>query len=572
MTKSIATRLLGILGLGQKSEGSSEKEDMQPVWQFMQAGQYEVAEQACRKILRNRPRHMEANHCLGALHQRAKRHEQAISRFEKALAESPDNVPALANLADSLMELDRYDEADEVIDRALKIPADSPTAERTLAGACFRLCRYDDAADCYRRALAAEPADIATLLGLAMSLRFLGLADEALACCDKAARLRPDDPDILRNRGHVLCDLGRLDDAAAAYRNSIRSRPEPRTYELLASVRRHTRYDADLKAMEALHDRPTTRPEERMIYAFGLGKAFEDLKDYDKAFGFFAEANRIRRNMTPYSISEDAPLFGRLKSAFNAEFMARHQGLGCDDATPIFILGMPRSGTSLVEQILASHPQVYGGGELPDLEIVCKSTMNDLPGAVERLQPADWRRLAERYLARVRDRNESKRHVTDKMPFNFLRIGMIAVMLPNATIIHCRRDPIDTCLSAFKYLFATSGMEWSYDLADLGHYYELYDDLMAHWHHVLPGRIHDVQYERLVAGPEPGIRRLLSAVGLPFDANCLSFQHAKHAVRTRSFTQVRQPIYGTAVQSWKRYEKHLRPLIERFGETRSDGA
>ncbi len=571
MTESTTNRLLAFLGLGGRASQSSEKEDMQPIWQFLQAGQYEAAEKACRKILRSRPRHVEANLCLGALHQRARRFEDAIGRFRKVLALAPEHVPAHANLADSLMELERYDEAWEVIDHALQVKADSTVAERSLGGACFRLCRYEDAVDCYRRALATEPDEFLNHLGLAMALRYLGRAEEALAAYDKAVALRPGDPDILRSRGHVLSDLGRLEDAAAAYRASIRLKPAARTYELLATMRKHVRYDAEIKAMEALHDRPTTSADERMIYAFGLGKAFEDLGDYDKAFGYFAGANHQRRSIRSYSPAGDEDYFARLKATFTAEFLAQRQGPGRSDATPIFILGMPRSGTSLVEQILASHPMVHGGGELPDLAMICTAAMKDMPASVERLQAADWQRLADRYLARLRARNASKPHVTDKMPFNFLRIGMIATMLPNARIIHLRRDPVDTCLSGFKYLFATAGMEWTYDLADLGHYYALYRDLMEHWRRVLPGKIVDVQYEDLVAQPETGIRSLLSMIGLPFDAGCLSFHQAKHAVRTRSAAQVRQPVYGSSVRAWRRYEQHLRPLLDALGESAADG-
>ncbi|GMW05322.1 MAG: hypothetical protein AMXMBFR8_01190 [Nevskiales bacterium] len=566
MTESTTNRLLAFLGLGGRVSQTSEKEDMQPIWQLLQAGQYEAAEKDCRRILRFRPRHVEANLCLGALHQRARRFEDSIDHFRKVLALAPDHVPAHANLADSLMELERYDDAWDVIDHALKVKADSTVAERSLGGACFRLCRYEDAVACYRRALATEPDEFRNHLGLAMALRYLGHAEEALAAYDKAITLRPGDPDILRSRGHVLSDLGRLEDAAAAYRASIRLKPAARTYELLASTRKHVRYDAEIKAMEALHDRPTTSPDERMIYAFGLGKAFEDLRDYDKAFSYFAGANRQRRSIKPYTPASDDAFFARLEATFSAQFLAQHQGLGRSDATPIFILGMPRSGTSLVEQILASHPMVHGGGELPDLPMICTAAMKDMPASVERLQAPDWQRLADRYLARLRARNASKPHVTDKMPFNFLRIGMIATMLPNARIIHLRRDPVDTCLSGFKYLFATAGMEWTYDLADLGHYYALYRDLMAHWRRVLPGKIVDVQYEDLVAQPEAGIRALLDAIGLPFDAGCLAFHQTKHAVRTRSATQVRQPIYGSSVQAWRRYEQHLRPLLEALGE------
>lgn len=573
MIESKAARLFDFLRISSKTSPSSEKADLQETWRLMQGGQYEAAEQACRKILRRKPRHVEANHCLGALHQRAKRHEQAIARFEKVLAVAPNNVPAHANLADSLGQLGRFDEATAVIDRALTLRPDSPAAWRTLGHACFHHCRYADGANCFRKALEAEPDDIRNHVGLAANLRRLGHAVEALAHYDRALSLQPDDPQILASRGNVLSYLGRLDDAAAAYRKSIRLRPDSaRTHELLASVRKHIRYDAELKAMETLYHRPANAPEDRMILAFGLGKAYEELKDYDKAFAFFLEANRLRRSITSYSIADDERLFAQLKATLTAEFFARHQGLGSDDPTPIFILGMPRSGTSLVEQILSSHPLVYGGGELPDMEIACKSIISNLPEGLERLAPDDWRRLADRYLAGMRTRNDSRPFITDKMPANFMRIGMIVTMLSKAKIIHCRRDPLDTCLSAFKSFFATSGMQWCYDLTDTGRYYRLYHDLMAHWHRVLPGRMHDVQYEDLVANPEREIRRLLDACGLDFHANCLAFHRSKRPVATRSFAQIRQPIYASAVQSWRRYERHLQPLMVALGEPTSGAA
>jgi tetratricopeptide (TPR) repeat protein len=547
------------------------REDMREPWRLISLGQFQAAEDACRALLRRNRSHLEALHCLGALHQRAGRHEEAVPLFEKVIRLAPGNVSAHGNLVDSLAALDRLEEAEDVADKALKLIPDSAAASRSLAGACHRLGRYADAVACGRRAVALEPTAVENHLGLGISLRALGRSAEALACYDEAVRLRPNDPVILASRGNVLGDMGRFDDAVASYRQSIRLRPDyAPTWQMLCSVRRFKRYDGEVKAMEELYEASTTPAEHRMSLAFALGKVFEDLHDYERAFGYFAEGNRIRRTLAPYSIDTDAALIARLKAAFDASFFASRRDVGRPDPRPIFVLGMPRSGTTLIEQILASHPLVHGAGELVDLEAVCKRVMNGLPESVRTLSAADWQRMADRYLTRLRGRDASKPFVTDKMPDNFLRIGMIATMLPQARIVHCVRDPLDTCVSCYRNVFAASGLRWSYDLADVGRYYRLYAELMDHWRTVLPGRIIDVRYEELVADPEAAIRRLLAACGLEFDPACLAFHRAERAVLTRSLAQVRRPVYRDSLQAWKRYGRHIGPLIEALGTAGAD--
>jgi len=547
---------------------SPDQDAISRAYQFLQAGKFSAAERVCRKILRADPAHADANNFLGVISQRLGHPEQAVALFEKTLAIDPGYIPAYGNLANALAQLGKIDDAKRIVDRALDLRPGAAIANRALGELGYQAAEYGKAEVFYQRALTIEPTDFHSHSGRGMALRRLGRLEEALACYAQAIRLQPGNPSLHLNQGNLLSDMGRIDDASESYRQSIRLRPNhARTYQLLAGVRKHKTYDADLKAMEALYKQPRLAAEDRMHLAFGLGKAFEDLAQYDKAFEFFAQGNMHKRSAIPYSIDEDVKLFERLKATFDADFFKEHRDAGSADKCPIFILGLPRSGTSLVEQILASHPDVHGAGELADLEIVCRGAMETFPDRISQLNPGTWKDLADNYLQRLRSHSTSAAHVTDKMPQNFLYIGMIASMLPNAKIIHCRRDPLDTCLSLFKSLFVSTGHQWSYDIEDLGCYYRLYLELMEHWDRVLPGRIYDLHYESLVANPEQQIRQLLDFCKIPFDPACLTFHESKRAVQTLSFAQVRKPIYSSSVQLWKRYEKHLQPLISKLGDT-----
>ena len=537
-------------------------------YQLLQAGKLVDAERVCRNVLRADAANTEANNCLGVVQQRLGRPKQAAALFERVLANDPNFVPAYGNLASSLTKLGRADDAKRVVDRALNLQPELAIANHALGELGYQVAEYDKAATFYQRALTIEPTNFHSQNGLGMALRRLGRPEEALAAFERAIQLQPDNASIHLNLGNVLSDLGRIDEAAESYRQSIRLRPtHAASYQLLAGVRKQTSHDAELEAMEALSKKPGLSIEDRMNLAFGLGKAYEDLEQYDKAFEYFRRGNKFKRRLTPYSITQDVWLFERLRSIFSSDFIEQHQGLGSEDDCPIFVLGMPRSGTSLVEQILASHPEIHGAGELADLEIGCQGAVTKFPDQLAQLGSDAWKSLADDYLQNLRRHSATAHYITDKMPHNFVYIGMIAILLPKAKIVHCRRGPIDTCLSLFKNLFGTATHHWSYDIKDLGRYYLLYQELMAHWHSTLPGKIYDIQYENLVADPERQIRDLLNYCEIPFDPACLSFHESDRAVKTLSFAQVRQPIYSSSVQLWKRYERHLKPLASRLGET-----
>ena len=395
----------------------------------------------------------------------------------------------------------------------------------------------------------------------------MGEYDIVVDLISQAVAIAPDYIDAHNNLGNALGELGRMDEAAASFRKALALDPNfAEAHRNLAGIKKHSEHDEDIWAMEQAYAKPNTTDEQRMHLAFGLGKAFEDLRLYEKAFGFFAEGNSIKRESYSFSIDDQDNFFKKLEEAFDASLFAKHQGTGCDDETPIFILGMMRSGTTLVEQILASHRQVYGAGELETMNKFFSSYFDkgngvELPATIRQADRADFKRIGVEYIQAIRKLSSDNLFVTDKMPGNFRYIGLIKLMLPNAKVINCRRDPADNCLSIFKNYF-TGNHEYAYDLREIGRYYNLYHGLMDHWQSVISGFIHNIQYEDLVADPIGQIRTLLEYCGLDWDDACLDFHKTDRPVRTASGEQVRKPIYKDSVQLWKRYKTQLAPMIE----------
>jgi hypothetical protein len=318
--------------------------------------------------------------------------------------------------------------------------------------------------------------------------------------------------------------------------------------------------------MEHLLEEKNLTDDQKMNLSFGLGKAFEDLGQYEKSFHFILEANRLKRETFDYDISEDRVFIDNLKKTFDEQFIHQHSHSGYSSDAPIFIVGMPRSGTTLVEQILSAHPQVFGAGELRYMKIMIVDSCSNIEGleypqCFAGFSENDFKEFGKAYVNELRQFSKEVKYITDKMPHNFLNIGLIKLILPNAKIIHCQRNPVDTCWSIFKNFFA--GIHnYAYNLRELGEYYKLYEGLMAHWRTILPGFLFEIQYEELVADQENQTRRLLEYCGLDWQDDCLSFHKSSRPVRTASSTQVRQPIYNNSVLLWKRYAKELQPLLE----------
>jgi tetratricopeptide (TPR) repeat protein len=418
------------------------------------------------------------------------------------------------------------------------------------------------------QALADDPRDLAAVRLLIRIYEQQGDEQALVDMLQRAHSLDPDDVWLAERLGALWRERGRFDEARDAFGKVLARNPEhSAAHYNLAMITRFTAHDAQLDAMLAWHGRTAPGSRDRRLMAFALGKAFDDLRDYDRAFVFFAEGNAIAHAGSKYSVDADRRRFDTIRRIFDAAFLRRCDGAGFADRTPIFVTGLPRSGTTLIEQILASHPDVCGGGELPNLyarvEAVSTPSGERFPEAFDRLGPEALRPLARGYLDVLEALAGGRPRVTDKSIANFFYIGLIAALLPNAAIVNVHRDPRDQGLSLFqKYL---PEQPYGYDLCSIGQSYLLYQDLLGHWDRLLPRRILRLRYEAIVTDPEASVRRLLDHCGLPFDAACLSFHETDRVVKTASEAQVRQPLYTGAIGRWKGYRKHLGPLLDALG-------
>ena len=446
--------------------------------------------------------------------------------------------------------------------------------------AAFRREAVAEAAAAYQRAVALWPSHAEAWLNLGAAHARLGSTQDAAACARRVLELRPDDPRALNNLSNALSAQGRFEEAARCYMRALEIRPaDAEAYYNLVNLRPLDDGSPESEAAfarltrhaEAL-DRFSTR--EQVALLFALARALDARGEPDKAFESFARANALHRSTLRFDIDRSERLAAAIEAQFDSALIARLQGLGSPSEQPVFVLGMPRSGTTLVEQILSAHPDVHGAGEhglFPALVSRMRSPAGlGFPLLASGLSPPDLQNLADAYLRHLEAVSGGKTRVVDKTVGNFELVGLIHLCLPNARIIHCRRDPRDVCVSCFSTRFS-GGHDYAYDLHELGRYWRRYDRLMAHWSAVLPpGRVLDVSYEDLVDDLEGSAQRLVAHLGLPWDDACLRFYEASREVRTASFAQVRRPIYKGSVGRWRRYAAHLGPLLDALGDVPPD--
>ncbi len=420
--------------------------------------------------------------------------------------------------------------------------------------------------------LRGEPENAAYLAFQASALGQIGDYEAALAAYDAALRLAPNDARLWTRFGHALKTAGRTADAVHAYRRSLALQPGGEAWWSLADLKTVRFGAADVSALRSLLQRPGLTPADRAMAHFALGKALEDAGDITASFAQYDRGNTLRRALQKYDANEMTRFVRRAEALFTPEFFSQREALGDPAPDPIFIVGLPRSGSTLVEQILASHSGIEGTMELGDMIAVARTAMgpgpfdfNAYPGTLAGLDRDALRALGAEYLARTRVyRRAGRPFFIDKLPNNFVHTGLIHLILPNAKIVDVRRNPFACCLSAYKQYFAV-GQAFSYDLGDLGRYYADYVRLMAHFDAALPGRVHRVIYENLVADPEREVRALLGYCGVPFEAQCLRFHENRRAVRTASSEQVRRPIFTDGLESWRAFEPWLGPLKATLG-------
>ena len=507
---------------------------------------------------------------LAAEHHKAGRHDEAERLYRELLGELPNNVDAMRLLAGILTRKSETGEAEALLQKAVSLAPDYALAFLDLGQIYHEQHRYGEALDCFQRASRLQPTAAKPQYLLAATLAPVGRTKDSLAAYRRALELQPRHAGARLGTGHTLKTLGRQQEAVEAYRKCIQLRPENgESYWSLANLKTYQLAAEDIEAMKAALQREEELTDQSAVnFLFALAKAHEDAGDFDTAWDYYSRGNAKQRMLEHYDPVQTEVMNDEIVDVFNQPFLKEHTGLGHPDPAPIFILGLPRSGSTLIEQILASHSQVEGTSELPYLGRVATSLNRNradginYPHAVRELRPSHLRALGQDYLERARLHRQSDRHrFVDKMPNNFPTIGFLHLVLPNARIIDARRYPLDSTLSCYRQLFA-KGQTFVYDLTEIGEYFLEYQRMMDHWHEVLPGRVLTVQYEDLVTDFDNQLQRLLDYCGLRWEHACARFYETDRPVRTASSEQVREPVYDRSIHFWRNYEKRLGELIE----------
>ncbi|HUI60604.1 MAG TPA: sulfotransferase [Steroidobacteraceae bacterium] len=499
---------------------------------------------------------------------------QAEHLLREHLKKDPNDVAAIRMFAEVAGRLRRYHDAENLLARCLELAPGFNAARYNYAMALYRLNKPVAALRQIDILMTSEPRNSGYRNLRAVVLANIGSYQESLEIYADVLAKHPDQARIWLSYGHALSTAGRTEEGVAAYRRSIALVPSlGEAYYSLANLKTFRFEESDAHAMRAQLQNPAINDEDRIHFHFAIAKALEDSGSYAESFEHYARGNELRCARVGYDPAATTDLVQRARKLLTREFFAAREGYGAAQPDPIFIVGLPRAGSTLLEQILASHSQVEGTMELPDIMAMAstlggraqRSQDSAYPEALAGLSAAQCRALGEQYLEQTRiQRKTGKPFFIDKMPNNFLHIGLIRLALPNARIIDARRHPMACCFSGFKQNFA-QGQRYTYRLEDIGRYYRDYVELMAHFDSVLPGSIHRVFYENLIEDTEGEVRRLLGFCGLPFEPATLSFYNNERAVRTVSAQQVRKPIFREGIDHWRHYEQWLAPLRAALG-------
>lgn len=541
LSGEIGDTTLATFARGHLDRLSALPRELISVTSFISEGQLYKAEQLCRVFLQNNPHHIEAMRLLAQIGLKLNVLDDAEFLLESVLEFQPDYLLARLDYVEVLNRRQKYDRAFAEAETLLKLDPDNPSMQLMHANALMAVGHYD----------------------------------EALALFDKLEGKAPDESRFNMARGHAFKTVGDQDQAVRAYQAAYNARPDfGDAYWSLANLKIYQFSDQELQDMQTREADPAIGIEDRYHLCFALGKAFEDQKDYQKSFEFYERGNQLKSDAIQYSADRMESDFKAQKAACTRSLFEERTGQGAEAPDPIFIVGLPRAGSTLLEQILASHSQVDGTLELPNILATAhrlggrrkRSEDSLYPSVLADLTSDQLKDLGEKYIEDTRIHRDGAPFFTDKMPNNFRHIGLIKLILPNAKIIDARRAPMACCFSGFKQLFA-EGQEFTYGLDNIGRYYRDYVELMRHWHEVLPGDILSVQYEDVVEDLETQVRRILDYCGLDFEPGCVEFHKTERAVRTASSEQVRQPIYKSGVEQWKHFEPWLDPLKSALGPT-----
>jgi len=482
----------------------------------------------------------------------------------------PNHVEAARMLARIAADNHQHDDAEVFLRHAIEIAPDYARLWVDLANVLKELNKTEEMITCADKVLALAPdvSESHVLHGMALGAN--SAHEEATVAYKRALEISPQRPSVLCSLAHHLKTLGKQDESIETYRRCMEVKPDhSEAYWSLANFKTFQFDESEIKIMKALLAREDLPDESRLQVNNALGLDRESREMYDEAFSHYARCNSLRRKAEDYDpVETETRIDGNIE-IFSQEFLDNNAGYGNEDGSPIFVVGLPRSGSTLIEQILASHSMVDGTYELHDLTNVARRIRERVkvkknaryPETLLSLSPGDWQEIGAEYIESTRKYRDGAPYFIDKNPNNFIYIGLIKLALPHAKIINAKRHPLDSCFGSFKQLFA-SGQQFSYDLVEVGEYYLQYDRLVKHFQELLPGFILDVQYEKMVADLDNQVRRLLDFCELPFEEACLRFHETERAVKTASSEQVRRPIYSSSVNLWRNYEQHLEELID----------
>jgi tetratricopeptide (TPR) repeat protein len=497
--------------------------------------------------------------------------ERIIRAFLLEHGNHPEGMRLLAKIG---MARGVLDDAELLLESVLVLAPGHHAARHDYAQVLLQRHKYRQAREQAGQLLTLDPASRDYLTVAATAAVGLGDQDKAIAIYRRMLADMPENPDVHLWLGHALKTVGTVPDAIAAYQGAIAARPDfGDAYWSLANLKTYRFTDAEIAAMRGAEQALATTDEDRVHLCFALGKALEDRGEVEQSWDHYARGNALKRVQSRYRPEILETNTARQIAVCTGDFFKARTGWGDPAPDPIFVLGLPRSGSTLIEQILASHSQIEGTQELPDIQRIVLELqgrdpdLNDprYPASLTDLREDEIRQLGRRYIEETRVHRTGRPFFIDKMPNNFRHIGLIHLILPNAKIIDARREPMSCCFSNFKQLFA-NGQEFTYGIEDIAGYYRTYLELMEHWDRVLPGRVLRVQHEDVIGGLEGSVRRILDHCGLPFEQDCVDFHRNRRAVRTPSSEQVRQPIFREGLDQWKAFAPWLDPLRESLGD------
>ncbi len=543
-------------------------------------GDIDGAMEAYQNALTYREIYPEAYNNLGTLLQQARKFDEAEHALRKAIAQNPRYVDAFNNLATLLSSQKKETEALRVLGDALKFAPTNPQTLIITARIQLRRGNHQAAEQGARLALKQKPdsAEVLTILG--QILHETDRYDEALEVLEKAVEVSPNSPESLNFYGVALKSVGRLDDAKEHITKALKLNDSMYgAYANLNDLVDFSKGEGEtlFNQMDAIFESAKNPEADQLLpLHFAYGKALDDRGEHERALKHYITGGKMKRAQLEYNEKETFAFFDSIREAFPKEVFEDRKFQGLDDERPVFIIGMPRSGSTLVEQILSSHPDIYGAGEVKYLSRAIGQlrdrfpTLPKYPQMMEKLTAGQLEIVAKKYLEALTAGAGDAKRVTDKLLTNYFFVGLIHILYPNAKFVNTRRDPVDTCLSGFTKLFKDD-MPHSYDLTELGRYYCKYDELMQHWHKVLPeGVLTTAQYEDVVADTEGQAKALIDFIGLKWDPKCLDFHKSDRPVKTASVAQVRKPIYKTAVKRWKKYGAGLQPLVDAVSATKAE--